>query len=245
MSYQLTKQLADQLGETHHGPIAQIRRVIVHANAELATTAAADAVRMAAAGEMPRADGSPRTPGGIFFALVRQRIDPAVVPIIFPSAAAVRRARQARGEGAPPPRPPVALELTPGPTVPTFQWSEKAAIYQELQQQKGTVQTVKITLIGRPGRVVEKQDLVITMMTQMESPKTFPKGVPAPPTTPTVYTIYIGAKQWKTVAEAMQNPEDRLIIEGFAAFDPGLEGMAVFVTSTTTKLLQQQKRQSA
>ncbi len=245
MSYPLTKQLADLIGETHHGPIAQIRRVIEHAGAELATTAADDAVRMAAAGEMPRADGSPRTPGGIFFALVRQRIDPAVVPIIFPSAAASRRARQARGEGSPRPRPTVAPEADPGSVLPAFQWTEKTAIYRELQQQKGTVQTVKITLIGRPGRVVEKQDLVITMMTQMEAPNTFPKGVPAPPTTPTVYTIYIGAKQWKTVAEAMQNPEDRLIVEGFAAFDPGLEGMAVFVTSTTTKLLQQQKRQSA
>jgi len=51
------------------------------------------------------------------------------------------------------------------------------------------------------------------------------------------------AKQWKTVAEAIQNPNDRLIVEGFAAFDPGLEGMAVFATNTTTKLLQQQKRQ--
>ncbi len=245
MSYPLTKQLADLIGETHHGPIAQIRRVIEHAGAELATTAADDAVRMAAAGEMPRADGSPRTPGGIFFALVRQRIDPAVVPIIFPSAAASRRARQARGEGSPRPRPTAAPEAGPEPVLPAFQWAEKAAIYRELQQQKGTVQTVKVTLIGRPGRVVEKQDLVITMMTQMEAPNAFPKGVPTPPTTPTVYTIYIGAKQWKTVAEAMQNPEDRLIVEGFAAFDPGLEGMAVFVTSTTTKLLQQQKRQSA
>jgi hypothetical protein len=80
------------------------------------------------------------------------------------------------------------------------------------------------------------------MMTQMDAPKAFPKGVPAPPTTPTVYTVYIGAKQWKNVAEAMQNPDDRLIIEGFAAFDPSLEGMAVFVTNTTTKLLQQAKK---
>jgi hypothetical protein len=60
-----------------------------------------------------------------------------------------------------------------------------------------------------------------------------------------VYTVYIGAKQWKNVAQAIQNPEDRLIVEGFAAFDPGLEGMAVFATNTTTTLLQQQKRQPA
>ena len=245
MSFKLTKQLAVQLGETHHGPIAQIRRVIEHAGAEMATTAADDAIRMVAAGEMLRADGSPRTPGGIFFALVRQRVDRALIPTIFPSAAAVRRAREARGEAPLPPRPQTAPEAAPGPTLPAFRWDDKAAIYRELAAEKGTVQSMKVTLIGRPGRVVEKQDLVITMMTQMDPPKSFPKGVPAPPATPTVYTVYIGAKQWKNVAEAMQNPEDRLIIEGFAAFDPGLEGMAVFVTNTTTKLLQQQKRQPA
>jgi len=46
-------------------------------------------------------------------------------------------------------------------------------------------------IFGRPGRVVEKRDLVITMMTKIEAPKAFPKGVPTPPATPTVYTIYI------------------------------------------------------
>ncbi len=101
---------------------------------------------------------------------------------------------------------------------------------------------MKITLIGRPGHVVEKQNLVITMMSQMQAPASFPKGVPQPPATPTDYTIYIAAKQWQKVAEAMKNPEDKLIVEGFAAFDPALEGMAVFVTNTTTKLLQQQKK---
>ena len=104
------------------------------------------------------------------------------------------------------------------------------------------VQSVKISLMGRPGRVVEKQDLVITMMTQMDAPKAFPKGVPAPPTTPTVYMVYIAAKQWQKVAKAIQNEQDSLIVEGFAAFDPGLEGMAVFATNVTTKVLQQQKR---
>jgi hypothetical protein len=83
---------------------------------------------------------------------------------------------------------------------------------------------------------------VITLLTQMDAPKVFPKGVPTPPPTPTVYTVYIAAKQWQKVAKAMQNEQDSLIVEGFAAFDPGLEGMAVFATNATTKVLQQQKR---
>jgi hypothetical protein len=38
-------------------------------------------------------------------------------------------------------------------------------------------------------------------------------------------------------------PEDALIIEGWAAYDPDLEGIAVFATNITTKLLQAVKRQ--
>ena len=32
------------------------------------------------------------------------------------------------------------------------------------------------------------------------------------------------AKQWQKVATAMQHENDRLIVEGFATFDPSLEG---------------------
>jgi hypothetical protein len=45
------------------------------------------------------------------------------------------------------------------------------------------------------------------------------------------------------VAEALQKPEDVLIVEGFPAYDPELKGLAVFATNVTTKLLQAAKRQ--
>jgi hypothetical protein len=72
----------------------------------------------------------------------------------------------------------------------------------------------------------------------------FPKGVPKPPDTPTLYTVYIGSKQWKKVEETIADPEDVLIIEGAAAYDPEIRGIAVFATNVTTKLLQRQKRES-
>jgi len=144
-----------------------------------------------------------------------------------------------------PPSPKAAPEAASGPAVPAFRWEDTATIYRELSAEKGTVQTVKVTLTGRPGRVVEQQDLVITMMTQMDAPTSFPTGVPVPPATPTVDTVSIGAKQWKHVAEAMQAPDGRLIVEGGEGFDPGLEGIAVFVTSTTNTILQQAKKPMA
>jgi hypothetical protein len=246
MSDRLDKALALQLGEVHWAALHQISRVIAVAGEERAQTWADEAVAIAASDGMLTADGQPRTTGGIFFYLARQRLDAEQRRQVFPNAAELRRLQQERmRQGLPAglqPQRRAAPAAPAGPPLPAFRWAEKAVVYHELQDAKGTVQSVKISLIGRPGRVVEKQDLVITMLTQMDAPKAFPKGVPTPPATPTVYTVYIAAKQWQKVAKAIQNEQDSLIVEGFAAFDPGLEGMAVFATNVTTKVLQQQKR---
>jgi hypothetical protein len=83
------------------------------------------------------------------------------------------------------------------------------------------------------------------VLTAMESAKApaLPKGLPTPPTTPTTYVVYIARKQWANVAAALENPEDALIVEGWAVYDAELEGIAVFAMQTTTKLLQAAKRQ--
>ncbi len=57
--------------------------------------------------------------------------------------------------------------------------------------------------------------------------------------------VYIARKQWKTAAEAITDPDDSLIVEGYAAYDPQLEGIAVYATKVTTKKLQAAKRQAA
>jgi len=231
VTFQLAQQIAAQLGETQYVPFAQISRVIERVGPEVAQALADEAVALAAAGGMLTPDGIPRTVGGIFFFLVRQRVDPALLKEIFLKPAAKRHLQQEQRRINPdapqPPKPPrkLAPAVNPESALPAFQWVDKAAIYTVLRTAKGQAQTVKITLIGRPGRVVEKQDLVITMMTQTQAPTSFPKGVPQPPSTPTDYTIYIATKQWNKVAEAMKNPEDKLIVEGFAAFDPALEGI--------------------
>ncbi len=59
----------------------------------------------------------------------------------------------------------------------------------------------------------------------------------------TRYTVFVARKQWAKVAEALAaGPEDAAIIEGDAALDPRVEGIAVYATSATTKRLQAAKR---
>ncbi|HEY1014432.1 MAG TPA: hypothetical protein VGE07_17115 [Herpetosiphonaceae bacterium] len=124
------------------------------------------------------------------------------------------------------------------PPLPAFAWAERRAIYAELAPEPGEGK-VKVGLVGRPGRVVEKPSVVILSMTTPKVPA-LPRGVPAPP--PTVATVYVAVKQWAIVKEAIANPEDVLIIEGVAGYDPELEGITVSAASVTTKLLQRARK---
>ena len=48
-------------------------------------------------------------------------------------------------------------------------------------------------------------------------------------------------KQWQKVAEAIKDPEDSLIIEGYPVVDGQMRGITVFAQTATTKLLQRGK----
>jgi molybdopterin-guanine dinucleotide biosynthesis protein len=60
----------------------------------------------------------------------------------------------------------------------------------------------------------------------------------------TKYGVYIATKQWNKVAEAIQDTEDALIIEGFPKIDTETSTIAVFTTNITTKKQQMAKKQS-
>ena len=99
---------------------------------------------------------------------------------------------------------------------------------------------MKITLVGRPGTVIEREQYFVTIMESSKAPS-LPKDVPTPAQIPTPYTVYISSKQWKKVAEAITDPEDALIIEGFPQLDMQTKTIAVFTTNVTTKKLQAAK----
>ncbi len=100
---------------------------------------------------------------------------------------------------------------------------------------------MKITVIGRPGAVVEQGQAVALALVSEKVPD-LPKGLPEPPAG-TRYTVFVARKQWAKVAEALTaDPEDAASIEGYAALDPRVAGSAVYATSATTKRLQAAKR---
>ncbi len=219
-------RIADALGERQHGPRAQVGRVVQVLGIERAQAIYEQALEVEAAGDMMLPDGSRRrTPGGVFFKLVRDSASEAEREKIFPLQPWTKKRKQ------PHQSPPAGAPSAPS-----------AVLITEIPNATGEARTVKITLVGRPGRIVAKQGYIITSMEHSKVPS-LPKGMPTPPTKPTTYTVYISQKQWQKVAASLQdNPEDTLIAEGTPVYDPQLEGIAIYVTNTTTKLLQQAQR---
>ena len=54
--------------------------------------------------------------------------------------------------------------------------------------------------------------------------------------------VFIQQKQWNKVRDAMQNPDDQLIVEGYPVHEPRFKGITVYATQVTTKALQAAKR---
>lgn len=232
----LASKIAKKLGEDENKPLAQLKSIVRLCKTELILEVLDKTFEVEAAGgmELERL-GRRRTTGGVFFYLMQATIpDEETRAAIFPQH---RRRLLARDPNALPPEPPP-------PPRPPFEWSKRHSTIQALSVARGEATIVKVTLIGRPGKIERHPDLVITTMAGTASTSNFPKGVPKPPEELTLYTVYIGSKQWKKVEPWIDNPEDALILEGSCAFDPEIGGIAVFVQSATTKLFEAKKREA-
>jgi hypothetical protein len=180
-------------------------------------------------------DGSrKRTLGGIFFYLVRTQVSDD-------EAMQINRAwRWQQWKQRQPAKAKAATAPAP-PPLPPFMWDEAAPIIAELTANIGAASTVKVTIIGRPAQVVERQGVIIVAL-RSTKPPTLPKGLPPLPSTPTTYMIFVQQKQWNKVRDAMQHADDALIVEGYPVHEPRFAGITVYATQVTTKALQAARR---
>ena len=241
--------IAEQLGETEADPKRTIYRVVKKLGRDEALRFVEKTLEIERAGGLMLPDQSRRrTTGGVFFSLVKTEAPADVTRHIFPRRLPAHLRKRTL------PQPQEAKEMTPPtapeakPTVPPFAWEDRIAALAEIPIEERGETTVKVTLIGRPGKIVERGQSVVTTMQQSSKLPALPKGLPVPKPDQiesSLYAVYISAKQWKGVAEAMKDPEDVLIIEGWQLLDKQLPGtIAVFAMNTTTKKQQAAKRQS-
>jgi len=238
--YQLTRQIAAQLGETEKTPLSQIRRMLQTIGPEHTQAFVEHALEIEASGGMLLPDGSrKRTVGGGFFRLVRDQVSDAERRSIWLCQPGkghkphkVAQDRQAARS---------AVQTVPA-QLPPFQWEQADEVIAAVTSHPGEATSVKVTIIGRPGEIVERQGVIILAMKSTTAPS-LSKGLPAPTAQPTNYLVFVSQKQWWRVAEALQNPEDKLIIEGYPVHHPRFTGITVYATQVTTTRLQAAKRQ--
>jgi len=127
-------------------------------------------------------------------------------------------------------------------TAAPFDWTAFGADATEAMSEAGEATTVKLTVIGRPGKVVERGDVALVGMRSEKVPS-LPKGVPAPASPQTDYMVLVGMKQWRKVAEALAaDPADKVLVEGYPTVQPEFAGITVYATSATTTGIQAGKR---
>jgi hypothetical protein len=161
-----------------------------------------------------------RTPGGVFFQLVRERAT-----------------KQERWRLFPPPAP------QHGQAQPmTLTWDEASSLMQTLATEpRGEARTMKLTLIGRPGKVETHGQAVVFRM-QGKPPASFPRGLPPVPSTPALtWNVMVALRQWNRVKDSLAaNQDDQLIIEGYPMMQ-GSEHVLLAQSCTSVALQRAQK----
>ena len=99
---------------------------------------------------------------------------------------------------------------------------------------------MKLTLIGRPGKIETRGQAVVFRM-QGKPPGALPRGLPPVPTqTPMTWNVMVALRQWNRVKESLTaNQDDQLIIEGY----PLVQGsQPVLLAQSCTSVAMQRAR---
>lgn len=182
-----------------------------------------------------------RTPGGIFFWLVKEDLTKEQIRKLFPlpkrpvdkaKRNAARKARKIRKQAE------LLKEMTEA-------WASRGEVVKDIIKSKnyGKAGSIKVTMIGRPGKIIKQKGFIMTTMRGPGRSPSLPKELPDLEPSKLLYLVYVGDKQWKRVARAIRNPEDILIIEGYLGYEKALKKMVIFSQMVTTKLIQEERRE--
>ena len=187
-----------------------------------------DTLQCEAQGGMLTKDGSRRrTPGGVFFQLVKERATPQERRRLFPPAGSQHRQAPARPHAE--------------PQAPT--WAEVPAVVPTLPQGEATV---KLTLIGRPALdAVQTRPTYVAFRLQGKAPGPLPKGLPpVPDQQPIPWLVVIALRQWNRVKDSLAaHADDTLIIEGHPVVAG--DGTHVLLAQNCTSTVQQRAKKQA
>jgi PHAX RNA-binding domain len=214
--------LAEVLQEPNRPLLTQVLRTL---GQDRCAAILADTLTCESNGGMLTKDGTRRrTRGGVFFQLVKQQATQQERRRLFP------RPAPQHGQGQPQ-RQPTALA-----------WDEVQTILETLvTEPPGEARTMKLTLIGRPGKVETRGQAVVFRM-QGKPPGSLPRGLPpVPAQAPLTWNVMVALRQWNRVKDSLAtNQDDQLIIEGYPLMQ-GTQPMLLAQSCTSVALQRVQK----
>lgn len=216
------QKIAQALNETDSKPIEQIEKIVELLGEEKALSFLAQTLEIEAGEGMKTEKGDRRrTPGGVYFYLVRGGMTWGQRRKVFPYF---------NPHGKQKPKKP-------------YKWEDRERDFRLFGPRQIGVGKVEIKVVGKPLKVIEKSQVTIVTMRSGEPPS-LPKGLPPAPSKPTVYLILIANKQWKKVKPYVAEPDNKLIVRGWPIFDKKLGTITVLAQNTTSTLLEKERQSS-
>lgn len=221
---QVAQEIADRLGETKPGPRKIVASIIEVRGVEFATDVLRETLEVEENGGLMTQKGDRRrTVGGVYFFIAKGRMTFEQRQAAFPGIKDRYK------------KPPKKAPLD---------WSERFDILSHINK-TGELEDVRVKLIGLPGEIQRKDDVVITKMIHTGGGSSIPAGLPSMPEDPTLYTVYMALTQWKRVEKSLKEPDKLLEIEGMCALDPELNAIAVFATQLNIRKKKQEDQAPA
>ena len=223
-----TQEIAQALGERR---IDLVNAVITTLGLERARAFLEETRRVEAAGGMTtKNEQRRRTPGGVFFQLIKDQVTKEERKAIFALEQKKKKKKKRSATKSTEQRAPLT-------------WEEAKQLIAQAIKTTGEARTVKVTLIGRPLKIIQQKDCVVVSMKGRE-PKTLPKGLPPVPEGSAItWAVFIVTKQWNRVKESIEaNESDQLIIEGYPIVGKG--GIAAVMTTNCKSVLMERAQRS-
>lgn len=225
-----SQEIAQALDERR---IDLVNAVITTIGLERAQAFLEETKRIEAAGGMiTKNEQRRRTPGGVFFQLIKDQVTKEERKAIFALEQKKKKKKKKRSAAKP------SEQRAP------LTWEEAKQLIAQSIKTSGEARTVKVTLIGRPLKVIQQKDCVVVSMKGRE-PKTLPKGLPPVPEGSAItWAVFIVTKQWNRVKESIEaNDNDQLIIEGYPIVGKG--GIAAVMTTNCKSVLMERAQRSS
>ena len=214
---QVVDDIAAQLGEIDDEPRATILRAVVRLGADAALALLGEALAVEAGGGMWLGDGSRRrTPGGVFFYLLRQRAEkPDRLAIFYPEYQ---------------------------PIVPLTDDQLRALLADAPEWPRAAPQQARLRLSGRPSKIPppdlapETPYVIFNLESGAAQAPPLPSDLP-PVSVTTTYRVLASTAQWRKIGPALvQQPDTWISVVGHPAINPKRPGV-ITMRATGLKLM--------